>query len=295
MRFCIVEQPVSAVADGDGASRRRIRGRPNAHGGGHGEEHRVSTAFQLRTHFCRYAGAKELAVVHHGDARCKAKGFFQAVFGQEDGRTKLAVDFAEGGKKIRCGDGVKLACRLVEDQDFWLEHHDGRQIQKLLLPAGQLRDGLIEPRLNAEKRCHLRDAAANRRRIVAEGFQPERQFVPDLIRDDLILRALLHKANLLGLFALGQHVEVSAVKKDFTVSASMRREDSFQLPQKRTFAAARGAAKHQKLARLDGQRQIGNCVFRLFRVSKIQAFDCKDFHCLSSIRSRITGVRTSAR
>ena len=119
--------------------------------------------------------------------------------------------------------------------------------------------------------------------------------MPDLIRDDLILRALLHKANLLGLFALGQHVEVSAVKKDFTVSASMRREDSFQLPQKRTFAAARGAAKHQKLARLDGQRQVGDCVLFLFRIRKAQVLDCKDFHCLSSFRSRITGVSTSAR
>ena len=42
MHFCIVEQPVSAVADGYRTSHRRIRSAPDAHGGGHGEEHRVA-------------------------------------------------------------------------------------------------------------------------------------------------------------------------------------------------------------------------------------------------------------
>ena len=119
--------------------------------------------------------------------------------------------------------------------------------------------------------------------------------MPDLIRDDLIFGTLLHEADLFGLFALVKGIQISSLKQNLAASAPVRRKDGFQLPQKRTFAASGGTAKHQKLARLDGQRQIGNCVFRLFRVSKIQAFDCKDFHCLSSFRSRITGVRTSAR
>ena len=75
----------------------------------------------------------------------------------------------------------------------------------------------------------------------------------------------------------------------------MRRENGFELPQQRTFAAPGGAAENKKLTGLDGQRKIGNCLFFLFRIRKIQMVDCKDFHCLSSFRSRITGVRTSAR
>ena len=39
------------------------------------------------------------------------------------------------------------------------------------------------------------------------------------------------------------------------------------------------AAEHQKPARLDGQRQVGDCVLFLFRICKIQVSDCKDFHC----------------
>ena len=75
----------------------------------------------------------------------------------------------------------------------------------------------------------------------------------------------------------------------------MRRENGFELPQQRTFTASGGAAKHQKLARLDGQCKVKDCIFLLFWIRKIQMFDCKEFHSLSSLRSRITGVSTSAR
>ena len=214
---------------------------------------------------------------------------------QNDRRAKLPVDLAESRQKIRRGNGVKLARRLVENQHFWLQDHNGSEIQELLLPTGQLCDRLIKPFLNPEKRRHFRNAAANRRRIVAEGFQPECQLMPDLIRDDLILRALLHKADSFSLFALVKGIQISALEQNLTASASMRRENSFELPQKRTFSASGRTAKHQKLARLDGQRQVGDCVLFLFRICKIQVSDCKDFHCLSSFRSRITGVRTSAR
>ena len=124
------------------------------------------------------------------------------MFGQKDGRSQLAVDLAEGGKEVGCGNGVELARRLVQNQHFWLQDHNGSEIQELLLPTGQLCDRLIKPFLNPEKRCHFCDAAANGRRVIAEGFQPERQLVPDLVGRDLILRTLLHKADLLGLFAL---------------------------------------------------------------------------------------------
>ena len=163
------------------------------------------------------------------------------------------------------------------------------------MTARKRSDGLIKPRLDAEETCHFGNTAANRRRVIAEGFQPKRQLVPDLVGDDLVFGTLLHEADLFGLFALVKRIEISSLKQNFSGTSAVRGKNGFELPQQRRFAAARGAAKHQKLARLDGQRQIGNCVFRLFRVSKIQAFDCKDFHCLSSFRSRITGVSTSAR
>ena len=119
--------------------------------------------------------------------------------------------------------------------------------------------------------------------------------MPDLVGRDLVFRTLLHKADFFRLFALVKIVKISALKEDFAVSASMRRENGFELPQQRTFAAPGRAAEHQKLARSDRQCEVRDCLFFLLRVCKTQMVDCKEFHCLSSFRSRITGVSTSAR
>ena len=214
---------------------------------------------------------------------------------QNDRRAKLPVDLAKGSQKIRRRNRVKLARRLVENQHLRLQDHHRRKIQKLLLSAGQLRDRLVEPFLNPEERRHFCNAAAARGRVIAERFQPERQLVPDLIRDDLIFWALLHKADLLGLFALGQFIKLLSVKQDLPASSSVRRKHSFHLPQKRRFPTPGRAAEHQKFSRPDGQREIGNRVLLLFGICEIQMFDCKEFHCLSSLRSSIIGVSTSAR
>ena len=40
--------------------------------------------------------------------------------------------------------------------------------------------------------------------------------MPDLVGRDLIFRTLLHKADLLSLFALGQFVELLSVKQNFS-------------------------------------------------------------------------------
>ena len=120
MRFRIVQQPVPAVADGDRAGRLGSRRRPDAHGGGHGEEHGIAAGFQLRADVRGRAGAKERSFVHDGHARGEGEGFFQTVFGQEDRRAKFAVDLAEGGEEVRRGNGVELARRLVENQNLRL-------------------------------------------------------------------------------------------------------------------------------------------------------------------------------
>ena len=99
----------------------------------------------------------------------------------------------------------------------------------------------------------------------------------------------------LGVGALGQFIKLLSVKQDLPASSSVRRKHSFHLPQKRRFPTPGRAAEHQKFSRPDGQREIGNRVLLLFGICEIQMFDCKEFHSLSSLRSRITGVSTSAR
>ena len=133
----------------------------------------------------------------------------------------------------RKSDAAMGSSWLVENQHFWLQDHNGSEIQELLLPTGQLCDRLIKPFLNPEKRCHFRNAAANGRGIIAEGFQTERQLVPDLVGDDLVFGALLDKADFFSLFALGQFVEILSVKQNFSGTSAMRREDGFELPEQR--------------------------------------------------------------
>ena len=124
------------------------------------------------------------------------------MFRQQNGGAQLTVDLPQHRQKVRRGDGVKLAGGLVQDQHVRLHGHDGGQIQKLLLAAGQFGDILIKPPLDAEKRRHLRHAAADGGGVLPQALQPEGQLVPHLVGDDLVLRGLLDKADAGGLGAL---------------------------------------------------------------------------------------------
>ena len=72
----------------------------------------------------------------------------------------------------------------------------------MFLTAGEFSNIFIEPGLNSEKGCHLRYPATNGGRIIAKAFQSKGQFVPHLVRNDLIFRALLNKADALALLPL---------------------------------------------------------------------------------------------
>ena len=214
---------------------------------------------------------------------------------QNDSCAQLPVEPAECGKKIGSCNGVKLACRLVENQNLWLQNHHGCKIQKLLLPAGQFRNRAVKPRLDPKEACHFCHFAANCWCVIAERLQSKGKFVPDLVGYDLVFRTLLDKPDFLCLFALRYLVQGSALKQNLAAPAPVRGKHRLQLPQKRRFSAAGRAAEYQKFPGMDRQREIGNGLLFLLRVCKIQVVEREEFHCLSSFRSRMTGVSTSAR
>ena len=214
---------------------------------------------------------------------------------QHNGGAQLAVDLAQHRQKVRRGDGVKLAGRLVQNQHIRLHGHDGRQIQKLLLPAGQLRDTLIKPSLNAEKGCHFRHAAAYGGRILAQAFQPEGQLMPHLIGDDLVFRRLLHKADAGSLCTLVHLLQRRIAEANAARADTVRGQRRLQLPQQRGFSAARGAAQHHKRPLRHGQRQIVDGADGLLRVGECQVLDGEQRHARASLLSKMTGVRHKAR
>ena len=214
---------------------------------------------------------------------------------QQDGGAQLTVDLAQHRQKVRRGDGVKLAGGLVQDQHVRLHGHDGCQIQKLLLAAGQLRHVLMKPPLDAEKRRHLRHAAADGGGVLAQALQPESQLVPHLVSDDLVFRRLLHKADAGGLCPRVHVLQRRIPEQDAARPDAVRGQRRLQLPQQRGLAAAGGAAQHHERALRHRQRQVVDGTDGLLRVGECQVFDGEQRHARASLLSKITGVRHKAR
>ena len=151
----------------------------------------------------------------------------------------------------------------------------------------------MEPALHAEKARHLGDAAADGGRIVPEALQPKGQLVPDLVGDDLVFRALLHKADALRLLARRNVGERAAVEKDRAPADAVGRKSGLQLAEERAFAAAGKSAERDKLARAERQAHIPQGGRELPGVGKGQAFDAIELHVRASFLCSSTGVRQS--
>ena len=90
---------------------------------------------------------------------------------------QLPVHPLHGTEKLPRRDGIELRGWLIEHENLRLHHHDGRQIQKLLLAAGERIGALVKPVLNAEEAGHLRPpggAASPTRRRDFPGRRPAR-------------------------------------------------------------------------------------------------------------------------
>ena len=209
-------------------------------------------------------------------------------------RAKLAVDLPEDGQKFRRGDRVQLARRLVQDQKIRLHDHHGRQIQHLLLPAGEGRDVPVKPVFNAEERGHLGHAPPDDRRLIAEAFQPECQLVPDLVGHKLVVDILLHEADPPAAVRLRKASQRLTVQQDLTHFFAVRREGGLQLPQQRALSAAGRPAEHKKFAALHRQRDAAQRRLVLSGVGKAEIVDFQEFHFLASQASMAHGVSASA-
>lgn len=97
--------------------------------------------------------------------------------------------------------------------------------------------------------------------------------MPDLIGDDLVVGALLDKADSLRLLPLVHRIQWLSFKKNGAAPASMGCKHRFQLPQQRGFSAAGGTTEHQKLSSPDRQSQMLQNSPRLFRIGKTKVFD----------------------
>ena len=198
----------------------------------------MSRPAQDRPHLRGTPCAEQPPAVHDRHTAGQQEGVLQPVLRQHDRRPQLPVDFPQRRQKVCRCNGIKLTGRFVQNEHTGLHRHDRRQIQELFLPAGQLCDILVEPCLNAEKGGHLGHPAPDGGRIISQALQAEGQLMPHLVGDNLVLRALLHKADSCALLALIQLLQRPSLKADVTHPAAMGGQYGLELTQQRGFPTA---------------------------------------------------------
>ena len=214
----------------------------------------------------------------------------QPVLGDDHRSAQLNVDLPDGIQKIRGGNGVQLAGRLVQHQNIRLHGHDGGQIEKLLLSAGQLRHIPVEPALDAEIAGHLRHPKAHGVRVGAQALQTEGQLVPHLVGDDLVIGILHDKADPGRLLPEGNIFQRNPVQQDLPAAPAMGSQHGFQVPQKRCLAAAGLAAQYDIFPFFNGEIHTIQRFALRGGVGEIQILDTQMCHWIISFICITMGI-----
>ena len=109
----------------------------------------------------------------------------------------------------------------------------------------------MKPVLNAEKARNLRHTPPDDAIWQAQALQAEGKLVPYLVRNDLIIDILLHKADTRRFIPRAELGERRAAEGDLPSPRTVRRERGLELPQQRRFSAAGAAADRYKLSLFD--------------------------------------------
>ena len=107
-----------------------------------------------------------------------------------------------------------------------------------------------------EKACDFADFRAYRGGIHAEALKPEGKFGNTGIGDDLRFGILHDIADAAGGFTVGERGKRSAVKQNFAVKFTVRRELRLDEPHERGFAASAVAAEKYEVALVYGEGDV---------------------------------------
>ena len=141
------------------------------------------------------AGGQQPPLLEHDEVVGQRHSLLQPLLGQQDRQPQLLVELAQRVQKGARRNGVELARRLVQNEHVRPHDHDGREVEHLLLAAGERGHVAVEPVGNAEVARHLGDAQAHGFFLAPKALEPERQLVEHLVRHDLVVRVLEHEAD----------------------------------------------------------------------------------------------------
>lgn len=231
---------------------------------GHGRADGALVPKQTSRHGSRMPRRRNGALLQHHRRVGRREHFFQPLLRHHHCGAQFAVQSRHRGQEIAGGDGVKLAGRLVQQQHIGGHRHHRCQVQQLFLAARKLGHVFVEPVLNAEVAGHFRHPGAHHRLGGAQVFQPEGQFVPHFVGDDLGVGVLHNEADTGRLLPQGHIFQGSTVEQNSARQLAMGSQHRFHQAQKRGLAATAGAAQHYVAAPLYRKRNLAQS--RLFPV-----------------------------
>ena len=270
----------------------------DAHGSRQRQNHIVSRYAESPSHLARSALRQHAPALHDDHLIGMGKHVLQPMLGNDDGRAQLEVYLANRVQEVRGGNGVQLACRLIQNKHLGLHSHNGSQTQQLLLPARKILDIFVEPLLNAEVACHLGHTQAHDALVDTQAFKTESQLMPHPVGDHLSLRVLHDEPYLGRLLGLRDIIKGHAPEQHATAAPAMRRKHRLQVTQQRGLPATALPAQHHIAAALDFKRHIrkrrpGRALADA-RVRERQILDSEMRHARASFALTISGKARKA-
>ena len=126
--------------------------------------------------------------------------------------------------------------------------------------------------------------------IAAQAFQSKGQFMPDLIRDDLIVGILHHKADFGCLVILVHLIQGDAAEQNPAAALAVRRQHGFQMPQEGGLSAAALAAEDYILPFFNAEVHPAQGFLFRVGVRKAQILDMEMRHWRASLMCSAVGM-----
>ena len=244
---------------------------------------KVRSVRDLLAHLPCRSVVQKPPLVHDKQPARRRDDFLQTVLDHYYGKAHVRVEFADRCDKIGRRNGVQLAGGLVQDQQTRLHHHYGRQVQKLLLAAGKIRDVHLEPVFYVEIAGDLRHPAADDVLRHPQVLQPEGQLVPDLVRHYLMLRPLHDETHSGGRSPCVYIRKGHAVQQHLAADVSHGDQLLFEHAKKRGLSAARRTADSHESSLVHAETDAAYGILFAEGVFETQISDCKDLHLASSL------------
>ena len=213
---------------------------------------------------------------------------------KDDCKAEILIELAQRGEKIRGGNGVKPACRLIKDEHIRPHYCDRCQIHELLLTSGELRNVFHKKLGQAEIACHLCNGKAHFSLIPAEAFRAEGKLVEHLVGDYLVIRVLKDKAYAPCLLCLCDLAERFTEKQNISFGFAMVGKTCLKPAQERTLSAAARAADKSNLTLGDIHADMPESRCGFIRICKAQIADLKRRHTRASFASKRCGAKQSS-